>query len=574
MHIGTLGLLTTLATGAWAKTVTYDWEVTWVNAAPDGFERPVVGINGQWPCPPLEACVGDTVVVNLKNGLGNQTTGLHFHGISQINTNFMDGASMVNQCPLLPGSSIKYEFLADAPGTYWYHSHNMGQYPDGLRGAFVVYDATDPYADQYDEEVILTLSDWYHSQTLPLVQTLLGPNNIQFQPPFPDTLIVNEGQGSNIQLDIGKTYRVRIISFAALASFMVHFGSHTMDVIMTDASYVQKQEAYQLRVAPAQRYDVLISGIDRDQGQNFPYLIAMDVNRDYTAAGATWNYNHTGYLITDSSLPTDGDDVVDSFQPIDEGHFAPYDSLPALGPVTKTWELDFDFCRDVNNYTRACFNGQTYIGQKTPTLYSAATLGEAASDPASYGDVNPFVVEYGDVVELVVNNLDVAIHPFHLHGHQFQVVDRPHSGAGRWSGGDGGINQTPPKRDVVAVNGNSFAVLRFVADNPGVFLFHCHIEWHVEMGLTATLIEAPEKLQGLPIPQDHLDACNAQGIPTSGNAAGNKDPSDHSGFVTVPPTSYYGAGYPIPGSQPGKRQSRELKRKFGSQRRGASSLAG
>jgi iron transport multicopper oxidase len=292
----------------------------------------------------------------MKNSLGNQTTGLHFHGINQINSNFMDGASMVNQCPVVPDSSMSYSFVADAPGTFWYHSHNMGQYPDGLRGPLIIHDPQDPYAGQYDEEVILTVSDWYHSQTISLVQTMLQTTNAQFLPPFPNSVIVNEGRNPNIKLDIGKTYRIRIISFAALGSAMVHFGSHTMSVIMIDSSYVQKQEAFILRVAPAQRYDVMISGIDRDQGRNYPYLVALDINRDYADPAPvipiSWNYNKTGYLVTDSTLPMDTADVVDVFRPFDEGHFIPLDQQPALGPVTKTWKLDFSFCRDANNYPR------------------------------------------------------------------------------------------------------------------------------------------------------------------------------------------------------------------------------
>ncbi|KAI1875618.1 uncharacterized protein JN550_001904 [Neoarthrinium moseri] len=552
MYKSTLPTLALLAqaAGTWASTVTYEWDVTWVNASPDGFERPVIGINGEWPCPPIKANVGDTILINMTNSLGNQTTGLHFHGINQINTNFMDGASMVNQCPVLPGSSMTYEFVADAPGTFWYHSHNMGQYPDGLRGPLIIYDPNDPYGNDYENEVILTVSDWYHNQTIPLVQQLLSPDNAQFRPPIPDTLIVNEGSDFNIQLDVGKTYRVRIISFAALASFMVHFGGHSMEVITIDASYVQKQEVDQLRVTPAQRYDVLITGSESDHGQNFPFLVAMDVNRDFEATGTTppvsWNFNATGYLITDPNLPTDSVDVVQTFQPYDESLFVSYDLQPALGPVTKTWVLDFNFCRDENGYSRACFNNQTYIGQKTPALYSAATLGDKNSDPTAYGGVLPFIVNYGDIVELVVNNLDGAIHPFHLHGHQIQVVERPHTGAGVWTGSNVPSNPIPSKRDVVSVNGNSHAVLRFVADNPGVFLFHCHIEWHVEMGLTATLIEAPEKLHGYPIPQEMIDSCQSQGIPVSGNAAGNSNADDTAGFVTIPPTTYYGATYPSP----------------------------
>lgn len=100
-----------LATSAIGDTVPYNWDVTWVNASPDGFERPVIGINGAWPCPTIEANVGDTIVLTINNQLGNETTGIHFHGIDQINTSWMDGANGVVQCSVPPNSSITYSFL-------------------------------------------------------------------------------------------------------------------------------------------------------------------------------------------------------------------------------------------------------------------------------------------------------------------------------------------------------------------------------------------------------------------------------------------------------------------------------
>jgi iron transport multicopper oxidase len=68
------------------------------------------GINGQWPCPPIEVNLGDTIVVNLVNLLGNETTGIHFHGQSQTGTNTMDGPSGVNQCAIPPGGTFTYSF--------------------------------------------------------------------------------------------------------------------------------------------------------------------------------------------------------------------------------------------------------------------------------------------------------------------------------------------------------------------------------------------------------------------------------------------------------------------------------
>jgi hypothetical protein len=100
---------------ACAATVEVYWEITWVNAAPDGYPRPVIGINGKWPCPLLEANVGDIVIVHVDNQLGNETTGIHFHGINQLGTPEMDGPSSVTQCSIPPGSSVTYKWLVCDP---------------------------------------------------------------------------------------------------------------------------------------------------------------------------------------------------------------------------------------------------------------------------------------------------------------------------------------------------------------------------------------------------------------------------------------------------------------------------
>jgi len=94
-----------------AKVVHLQWDVTWVNAAPDGFERPVIGINGQWPCPQVDVDLGDRLIVDVYNGLGNQSTGIHWHGFHQYMTAVMDGSSEVTQCPIAPGQSMRYDFM-------------------------------------------------------------------------------------------------------------------------------------------------------------------------------------------------------------------------------------------------------------------------------------------------------------------------------------------------------------------------------------------------------------------------------------------------------------------------------
>jgi iron transport multicopper oxidase len=96
------------------------------------------------------------------------------------------------------------------------------------------------------------------------------------------------------------------------------------------------------------------------------------------------------------------------------------------------------------------------------------------------------------------------------------------------------------RRDTILVNPNGNIVLRFRSDNPGVWLFHCHIEWHVASGLIATIIEAPLEVQKQlsgKIPQDHQQACKAGNVPMEGNAAGNTvDVLDLKGETSFPGT--------------------------------------
>ena len=93
-----------------SKTVKYDWSIDWVTASPDGFTRPVIGINGQWPCPQVDVDLGDRLIVTIHNNLGNESTGLHWHGINQYGHATMDGSAGVAQCPVPPNSSFTYDF--------------------------------------------------------------------------------------------------------------------------------------------------------------------------------------------------------------------------------------------------------------------------------------------------------------------------------------------------------------------------------------------------------------------------------------------------------------------------------
>jgi len=109
-------LLLCLFEAALAGTVSHDFNITWVRAGPSGYERPMIGINGQWPVPVIHVDLGDRVIINVNNQLGNQSTSLHYHGLFMNSTSYMDGAAGTSQCEIAPGASLTYDFTVQQPG--------------------------------------------------------------------------------------------------------------------------------------------------------------------------------------------------------------------------------------------------------------------------------------------------------------------------------------------------------------------------------------------------------------------------------------------------------------------------
>jgi hypothetical protein len=156
-------------------TIIQVWlELVNTTASLDGVERDVLLVNGTFPGPTIIADWGDTVgtglrlsclnstykvtVVYLYNGLTNNGTGLHFHGIRQNYTNQMDGVPSITQCPTAPGESITYTWRATQYGHTWYHSHFALQAWEGVLGGIII---NGPASANYDEDLgVMFLNDW------------------------------------------------------------------------------------------------------------------------------------------------------------------------------------------------------------------------------------------------------------------------------------------------------------------------------------------------------------------------------------------------------------------------------
>jgi iron transport multicopper oxidase len=531
-----------------------NWNITYVTASPDGYARRFIGINGQWPNPAITGTIGDILKINVVNGLGDQYTSIHFHGISQQNTTFEDGPVGVTQCPIAPGQSFVYQFRFLQTGTYWYHAHIGGQYIDGFRGALIIKDNCAPY--KADSEFTLTLSDLYHQEAPSLVNYYLSPDNTDATggvEPVPDAALINEAQNVQFPITAGKTYMVHIINMGAISGMYLQFDQHNVTVIEADGVWVNPWDTNQLYVAVAQRYTILLTA-KTSSSQNYAIVATMNPNM-FGEINAPANPSVTGYLVYNSAAPMPAPFTIQP-QVWDDSTLAPFDAEALYdGSITSIY-LTVSFGEDGYGSTRAMFNGQTYVSQKVPTMFTALSApADVIMNPTIYGrGTNPFVLPFNAVVEVNINNHDDRAHPFHLHGHTFQIVDRAY-GSDLFPGLAAVNASNPMRRDTLVVYGESTATIRFTADNPGIWLFHCHTEWHVESGLTATFIEAPDVLVARApyIPNSHKTVCDVLGIPRKGNAVGNTktgqwlnttgerldagDPSGYYGAMVNPPTN-------------------------------------
>jgi len=219
-------------------------------------------------------------------------------------------------------------------------------------GPLIGHDPNDPYKGQYDEEIILTSSDWYHDQVPVLIEQMLVTTNTQFRPPFPEALLLNDTQQSKLHFVPGKNYKIRFINMAAFASVLLQFDSHTMRVIEVDGTYIQKHNAYQIRVAPAQRYTFILNAQPTTR-RNYAFLASLDMNRDFANDPApVYPFNITGYIVYDDAKALPNPHVVTNWKPVDDYTFQPLECGCLSNTADKVITLDFNFGFDTGGIPR------------------------------------------------------------------------------------------------------------------------------------------------------------------------------------------------------------------------------
>ncbi|MFF8728582.1 multicopper oxidase family protein [Streptomyces sp. NPDC015171] len=438
------------------------------------------------PGPLVRVTAGDVLDLTLTNRLPTSTS-LHSHGV-RLRCD-MDGVPDLTQRAIDAGDDFRYRFTVAHPGTYLLHSH-VGMQPDrALYAPLIVEDPKEPLS--YDKEWVVLLDDWLDgvdgstpenvlSQLKPgggmdMGKMAMGPGQHSATPggsahshaspskksTGPNRVLHNShsrmlhGEGGSVAYPYylingrlpdnpsvfrcrpGDRVRLRIINAGSETAFRVALGDHEMTVTHTDGYPVKHKKTDALLVGMAERYDVLVTVRDGI----FP-LVAVPEGKKGRALAVLRTDKGGG-----KSLPK-GDVRPDEL----DGKTVPARRLRPADSVA----LDH---RDPDRELRIRITG---------------TMGrfDWGFDHKPYDERQRHAVRAGERVRLTLVNATDMWHPMHLHGHTFAVT---------------GLDSVGARKDTALVLPHRKLVLDFDADNPGLWMLHCHNQYHSESGMMTVL---------------------------------------------------------------------------------------
>ncbi|KAF3920561.1 Laccase-2 [Dactylellina cionopaga] len=514
------------------KGVVRKFEFTITNGyiAPDGYNVSKMLVNGQYPGPPLEGNWGDTFEITVHNKLSNGNgTALHFHGVQQLGTNRMDGASGITQCPIPPGKSMTYKWRANQYGSSWYHSHFSLQYTDGVLGPIIIHG---PTSVNYDEEYTLVLTDWFHTSAFTLFYS-----EVFGAPPIPDSKLLNgkwkfpcnttdprclpdEGGYSDIVFEKGKKYKLRLINMSTTFMQTFWIDGHTFTVAASDFVPIEPYKTDVINVAVGQRYDVIVEA-NADISNQTDFWINMKtclIPPGAPPVDCAAEDARTGIVRYDSTSTSDPptlsncadtkmchDEPLEFIRPILKRKIPP----PPPSVLQDLFVSSVSFPDDSVPWNESLghkwnlANETFFVKWEKPT-YTFLGLengGDGAPFPESYQPVYldvkdewVYFVINANFTQTKAGKLPVAIdHPIHIHGHDFAVlaqVTNQHYGENPIK-----LNlDNPTRRDTAVLPGGGFLIVAFETKNPGAWLMHCHLAFHSSAGFSLQFIERQSEI--------------------------------------------------------------------------------
>ncbi len=403
----------------------------------DGGISDILGFNGQFPAPTIRVRQGERLRLRFENHLDEAST-IHWHGIRLDNA--MDGVPVLSQAPVAPGESFLYDFICPDAGTFWYHPHinSVRQLGMGMVGVLIVEEREpQPY-----HEVIVGLKDWRlraDGSYLPLSI----PREAFRDGTLGTVNTVNGQQRPVIDVPAGAPLRLRLLNMDNTRVYRPKLGGATPRMLALDGSPLTPHRPFELTPLGA--------GMRMDLG-----LIAPPAGTEVPV------YDQKGRFGVElcrlRSLPPS--------QPTPTLSALP--SLPA-NPIAKPDLARAETLRFVFEWQGA-LSPTGHDGQADHSfwLINRRAWGEHGKQslPAPLAEL-----QLGRSYIAELHNATPHQHPIHLHGLIFSVLSSDKR------------DITPYESDTILLEKNERARIAFVADNPGRWMFHCHVIEHMKTGL-------------------------------------------------------------------------------------------
>jgi FtsP/CotA-like multicopper oxidase with cupredoxin domain len=405
----------------------------------DGTPTTMWTYNGQLPGPVIRSKVGDTVIVHFKNSLPEPTT-IHWHGVKVPAA--MDG-SEATQHAVQPGATFDYRFTTPEAGLFWYHPHvnSSAQVGHGLYGAFVVTDPDEPFLG---DELVLVLSDASPTDGGMLAE---GDESGWFGDYFGregSLLLVNGKTLPSVKARAGVPQRWKVVNTSRARYYQVRLPVEVTRIGGDVGLISEALPGNDIVLTPGERMELWVRS---DRPSTHLPVQWVDANR-FHISGANGSQTVMWLDTTDAAKVTTSVKPSGTLRTI-----APLDLSAA--PLRKLELME----KELNGVRVLGINGLTW--------------GESMN--------SPLMVHVGATEQWEIYNSTLYDHTFHLHGYSFQPI----SLAGKpWP-----VREWKDSINVPAGQKLLFAV-KF-EDRPGMWMLHCHILDHINLGMMAMLHVMP-----------------------------------------------------------------------------------
>jgi len=429
--------------------------------------------NGTVPGPFIDVAAGTKLVIHFRNDLPQSTT-IHWHGLRLPNG--MDGTLAV-QSPVMPGGTFDYVFTPRDPGLYWFHPHHRSdsQTERGLYGVIRVRGSSEPHVD-HEHVVVLDDVRMEADGSLPKDlddYSLLAPD-LKVHGRWGPTILANGRTDRVIDVTAGAIHRFRFLNSANVRYFNLTVPGHTWRVIGTDGSLFERPyDTNNLLIGPSERYDALLVPNGAVGSDLVLKTDAFQRAEDDTPQPAsTVAKLHVVASMTTRTLPVTLPGVAIPRLPIPDGDPIPieFDSGTQGGP---------------EGYVLPPEEHDPVVGKPGDPIF---VINKKAG-----ANIPPIEVKLGATKKFLIHNVSHQIHVFHLHGFFFQVVDTDdaYDPVDNPFGLRREMMDQAQKDSITVRSGYSVTVVARFDQEPGRWMYHCHIPEHSERGMMSEIRVVP-----------------------------------------------------------------------------------